>query len=688
MALLSVAIISLLFISSVFIEKTSTSLTEFIEPRTKESSLTPMTILADAEKARNEVFFSQIINETKRFSNDIAFLRAQFRSLFLPTEDVRHILNMYVKRALESNQSALGVYAVFLPNGLDGADKQNEGADDIASNEKGRFAVYWVLNEQGQAVEEVIPEDMINDKSPNSTGQPYNSWFTCPIEQKKGCLLEPYISKVDNKDVLMTSIAMPIKFNGAIVGVVGLDIALADIQTKAEEFATKIASGESRVLIISQDKAVVADSKATSSQGVLFADIIENGQLAEGLNENKENYTLVKSINLGGLANWIIYTEIPKAFISNQVNQTISVLDQGAEEQLLSISIIGIILLAIGGVIVFIIAEKLTAPLITLAAALKKIASGDADLTQRIPVKSKDETGQLAEHFNQFVEQLAGIMSQFSEGVKTTFSASEKAKELSITTNNKLEEQQTMIAMVATAAEEMSQTSADVAQNAVLTADAGTEVKSASGEGIVKLNQTSKTINKLAEKMQQTNVKVETLADNSESIVNVLNVIKSVAEQTNLLALNAAIEAARAGEQGRGFAVVADEVRGLAARTSQSVSEIETVINSLQQATKEVVSMIVENVSMTDKCTQQAEETQAVFQIIEQSMSGMTDMSSSIASAAEQQSIVAVDVSSTLQGIQSTADELAETAQHSLQVSEQLYKSGQEQDRIIGRFKF
>jgi len=688
MTLLVVATVSLLIVCSIFINKTSTTLTEYLEPRTKEASLLPMSILSDAEKARNEVFFKQVINETKRFSSDISFLTMQFSALSLSGNDLRNVLNKYVKGALESNQSALGVYAVFLPNELDGADNENIGVKGVGSNELGRFAVYWAFNEEGEAVEDVMAEEMLNDISPNSVGQPYNSWFTCPIEKKKACLLEPYKDTIDGKEVLLTSVAMPIKFENKIVGVVGLDIALSEIQSKAEAFANKIAVAQSRVIIVSQEKAIVADSQNPANQGVLFSKVINNGNLINGFNESNGNYTLVTKIDLGGLAHWDIYTEIPKQYIKENINQTINVLEQGAEQQLISVITIGILVLVVASMVVFLMANKLTVPLKELAEALKKIASGDADLTQRIQIQSNDETGQLARHFNQFVEQLAEIIGQFSQGVKTTFTASEIAKEHSVASNAKIENQQLMIAMVATAAEEMAQTSADVAQNAVLTADASTDVKTASIDGISKLNRTAETIGKLAQRMQDTNQQVEHLAKNSDNIVNVLNVIKSVAEQTNLLALNAAIEAARAGEQGRGFAVVADEVRGLAARTSSSVSEIETVINQLQVITKEVVNTISENVAMTDECTQQAHETQVIFEVIEQSMNGMTDMSSSIASAAEQQSQVSIDISGTLQEIQSTADELAVNAKHSLEASDQLYQSGQDQEKLIGRFKF
>ena len=686
--LLVIIIISLLIVSSFSIDKTATSLSAYLEPKIKESSLMPMVIAADAETARNEVFFGQVINETKRLSSDIAFLRLQFRSLFLSAEDVRHILNMYIKGAIESNQSALGVYAVFLPNGLDGADEANRGADDLATNEAGRFAVYWALNEQGQAVEEIMPEEMINDTSPNSTGQPYNAWFTCPIEQQQNCLLEPYIDKVDGKEILMTSIAMPIKFGNKVVGAVGIDIALADIQIKAEAFAKKIADGNSRVLIISEDKLVIADSKNKANQGTIFSKIINSTELIEGISENEQNFTLVKSINLGGVANWSIYTEVPKQYVRDEVNQTMTVLDEGTEDQLTSALYMSLFVLIIGSVVIFFMAEKLTVPLRAVADALKHIASGDADLTKRIKVNSKDETGQLAHSFNQFVEGLANIVSQLSEGVKTTFSASETGKALSTTTNSQLASQQLMIEMVATAAEEMSQTSTEVAQNAVSTAAATKEVKSAASNGIIKLKQTTSTISKLAEQMQYSNGQVEKLSSNSDNIVNVLNVIKSVAEQTNLLALNAAIEAARAGELGRGFAVVADEVRALAGRTASSVFEIEVVINELQVSTKEMVATISENVKRAEACTEQAQETQTIFEIIEQEVTTMTDMAVNIASAAEEQSHVSEDISSTLQNINTTSDELAQSAQQTLKVSEELLVSGQDQEQLIGRFKF
>lgn len=686
--LLVITITALLIVSSISIDKTATSLSTYLAPKIKESSLMPMVIAADAETARNEVFFGQVINEAERLSNDISFLRVQFRSLFLPAEDVRHILNMYIKSAIENNQSAIGVYAVFLPNALDGADEVNKGADDLASNEAGRFAVYWAFNEQGEAVEEVLPEEMINDTRPNSIGQAYNSWFTCPIEKQKRCLLEPYVDKVDGKNILMTSIAMPITFGNKVVGVVGIDIALADIQMKAEEFANKVANGNSRVLILSEDKSVIADSKNSDNQGALFSEIINSTELIEGTSENDQSFILVKNINLGALANWSIYTEVPKQYIRDEVNQTMTVLDEGTEEQLTSTLYMSLLVLIIGSVVIFFIAEKLTIPLRAVAEALKQIASGDADLTKRIKVTSKDETGQLAHSFNQFVEGLANIVSQFSEGVKTTFSASETGKALSMTTNSQLANQQVMIEMVATAAEEMSQTSTDVAQNAVSTADATREVKSAALNGIIKLKQTTSTISELAEQIQYSNGQVDKLSSNSDNIVNVLNVIKSVAEQTNLLALNAAIEAARAGELGRGFAVVADEVRALAGRTASSVFEIEVVINELQVSTKEVVATISENVKRAEACTEQAQETQTIFEVIEQEVTIMTDMAVNIASAAEEQSQVSEEISITLQNINTTADELAQSAQQTLKVSEELLVSGQDQEKLIGRFKF
>jgi methyl-accepting chemotaxis protein len=686
--LLIIAIVSLLAVSSISINETSKALSTYLEPKIKESSLMPMVIAADAEAARNEIFFSQATKEAERLANDIAFLRTQFRSLFLPAEDVRHILNMYIKGAIENTPSALGIYTVFLPNALDGADEENKGAEDLATNESGRFAVYWAFNEQEQAVEEIIPEEMISDTSPNSIGQPYNAWFTCPIKKQKSCLLEPYIDKVNGNDIIMTSIATPIIFGTKVVGVVGIDIALSDIQSKAEEFANKIASGSSRVLIVSQSESIIADSKDSTSQGALFSTIVNNAQLKEGLSENELSFTLVKNMNLGNLTRWSIYTEVPKQHISNEINETMTVLDNGTEKQLTSAFYMSILVLIIGSVVIFIMAEKLTVPLKEVAKALKQIASGDADLTKRIHINSKDETGQLAQSFNHFVEGLAVIITQFSAGVKTTFSASETGKSLSIETNSQLANQQSMIEMVATAAEEMSQTSADVAQNAISTADATKEVKAASSNGVSQLKQTTETIAKLAEQMRYSNRQVGKLANNSDNIVNVLNVIKSVAEQTNLLALNAAIEAARAGEFGRGFAVVADEVRALAGRTASSVSEIESVINELQIATKEMVVTINDNVQRADNCTEQAQETQAIFNVIEQEVTTMTDMTMNIASAAEEQNQVSAEISSTLQNINTTADQLTQTAKQTLEVSEQLHTSGQEQEKLIGRFNF
>lgn len=688
--LLGLTVIIQLIISTLLINSTTEQLRNTIEPALSSAAQDKMETFASAEQLRIEKLFTSNVLAAAGYARDISFLRDQFRSLYISSDDVRHIINQYIAGALQNNPEVLGIYAVFLPKALDGADEEHKGEDDLASNDAGRFAVYWAHNAKGETVQEVLTEQMISDTTPSSSGQPYNSWYSCPIERKVPCIIDPYTDEVNGKKTLMTSVAVPVYFSDRLVGVIGIDLPLSQMQASAEAFGHKLADGLGRVMLISASDTLVADSQNKGSVGQSVTDLLpDNVQLNQPLTQkNDERYTLIRHLNLNKLATWKLYIDVPASHVLQQVDAVISVLKEGQKNQTAGVVIAGLLIVIFGSLIVIWLAIRITQPLRQVTGALQQISSGEGDLTQRIRVQSQDEVGVLAGHFNQFISQLADMIQRMADSIKESLSKSEQATKLAFKTNHDVEQQQQQIVMVATASEEMSQSSVDVAKNAAHAADASHRAEQASLSGRQAIKTTTCNIEALAQQMQVSMSRVEGLAADSDNISEVLLVIRSVAEQTNLLALNAAIEAARAGEQGRGFAVVADEVRALAARTATSVSEIETVINNLQKATSAVVHSIQESSSLARDSAVQVLDASNMFDTIGSAVEEITQRSTQIATAAEEQSMVAGDISQTLQNIRSVADEVTDLAKESAKLSDQMTNMGRAQNDLISRFKF
>ncbi|MGL4447291.1 MAG: methyl-accepting chemotaxis protein, partial [Shewanella sp.] len=340
--------------------------------------------------------------------------------------------------------------------------------------------------------------------------------------------------------------------------------------------------------------------------------------------------------------------------------------------------LVGIIVISflIAGLLLFMITRTILNSITTLRDSVESIER-DSDLTKRINITTQDELGFLAHSFNSMLDKFHTSIQEVS---KTSRQLAKSANEMSLVTAQSADSVQTQrheLDMVATAMNEMTATVVEVAKNAADAADAAQHTDNQSQAGLIVVNNTVNSIVGLASEIEHATVVVKNLDADSNQIGTILDVIKSIAQQTNLLALNAAIEAARAGEQGRGFAVVADEVRTLAGRTQTSTEEIQRMIEKLQGGAKQAVQVMLDSQQYADDSVAQAKSAGEVLQNITAAVSTITDMNRQIATAAEEQSAVSEEINCNIVNINVAADETSQGAKSTSAESEKLAQMAQ-----------
>ncbi|KMT53150.1 chemotaxis protein [Pseudomonas fildesensis] len=375
--------------------------------------------------------------------------------------------------------------------------------------------------------------------------------------------------------------------------------------------------------------------------------------------------------------------------VVSRVNQAYDAEDQSMQAQLKksAMLIIGSSALAllVGLIAAWVITRLIVAPLRSVIAVAQQIASGD--LSGRMEVNRRDEIGQLMLAMQQMGNGLSSMVSGLQAGIEQLASSAHSLSSVTEQTNVEVSSQKEETEQVATAMNQMTATVHDVARNAEQAAQAAqtADEKVDSGQQVVR--QSLQRIELLASSSTSASASIESLSAEIQNIGTVLSVIKSVAEQTNLLALNAAIEAARAGEQGRGFAVVADEVRALAKRTQQSTEEIERLVSTLRTAAQSSVQQIQQSGELVKLAVSDALETESALGSIAAAVSLIQQMNQQIAAAAEEQSSVAEEINRSVTSIRASADQSALSMQGNAASSIQLAQLGAELKGMVGHFR-
>ena len=349
------------------------------------------------------------------------------------------------------------------------------------------------------------------------------------------------------------------------------------------------------------------------------------------------------------------------------------------------------VVLVIGAVVCFLMIVffpgLITNPLRELLQRIRDIADGEGDLTRRVVVHSNDELGQLSKAFNAFLEQLQGLIRDVAESTLQVASAAEQMSAIAEGQEKLVNEQYMAVDQVSTAATEMSAAIHEVADNAHSTADAAREADRQGHSASDVVSATMNDLRRLAADVEEAAGVINNLEQDTDKIGGVLSVIEGIAEQTNLLALNAAIEAARAGEQGRGFAVVADEVRALAARTQDSTRDIQQMIQKLQSGTGQAVAVMQRGAQLAAQSVEKAGTTESSLNETSASVMRINDMAAQIAAACEEQSQTTEDIARNISGIRDLSNQSAQSSQESRDASNVLARLAANLQQQVGRFK-
>ncbi|WP_394559478.1 methyl-accepting chemotaxis protein [Aquipseudomonas alcaligenes] len=609
-------------------------------------------------------------------------------------EELSALLGEYLK----DNPDLIDLYIGWEANAFDQDDDLYAGQKENGYDASGRFMPWW-YRDGGQLKREPLTVELMESPERQPTGVRTGEYYLCPKETGKPCVIDPASYDFGGKQVLVASFNAPIMVGGQFKGSVGNDLALDFIQDLLNQAKQQLYSGAGELALISangsliaatQDASLVNQPAEKAVDAELLRELKQSGSedAILRLDEQGEQIQLIQQFRVAGTeTRWALAIQLPTKAVLAELHQLQGDLAEQANQDTFGMALVGLLVAGVGLIVIWFVGYGIARPLRQMVGMLDDIAKGDGDLTVRLQVDRADELGQIAGGFNTFLNKLQNMIRDVVTSVQKVSDSSEYTADIAIRTNQGVQKQMAEIDQVATAVQEMSATAQDVARNATQAAEAANHADRSANDGKRIVEGTAKAISGLASEIGRAVGVVQTLARDSENINAILVAIRGIAEQTNLLALNAAIEAARAGEQGRGFAVVADEVRNLAQKTQQATEEIQSMIQQLQNGTREVVNVMEQSQARTDDSVQQAQIAAEALESITQAVSVINDMNTQIASAAEEQSAVAEDINRNVTNIGQVAGEVAGGADEASQASAELTKLAEQQRRLINQFR-
>uniref|UniRef100_UPI003BA35DCF methyl-accepting chemotaxis protein n=1 Tax=Aeromonas jandaei TaxID=650 RepID=UPI003BA35DCF len=505
-------------------------------------------------------------------------------------------------------------------------------------------------------------------------------WYQDAVKAGQLIVTAPYVSVTMQK--LVVTLSEPVRHQSELVGAVGANLALDKL---IDEVLAMQVQGEGYAMLLDSSGLIVGHPNkelALKQIGELSPDLSaatfqqwgrENNELHAATLDGRDVLLAVQPVpGTDWLLAMVMYRDVLEAPLASLLWQLVG---------------LTLVLMLVFSALLTAMFKYLFADLGRVAGALHDIAHGEGDLTVHIDTRSQDEVGQLARNFNQFVARLHGIVSRLRD-VTVELAAQSRAQAAGAhSRSQRVRQQQDEIVMVATAVTEMASATQEIAGNAEFAATTSGEAVKLAVAGQSQVGQSQRSITGLADEVADASQIINELDAHAQKISGILATISGIAEQTNLLALNAAIEAARAGEQGRGFAVVADEVRVLSRRTHDSTDEIQQMIETLQQTTRRAVGGMETSRQLAGTSVEDAESANQSLARINEAIGSISDMATQIAAAAEEQTSVTSEISRNTENIRHVSQELAEQANQEAAQAAELKALTERLEQEIGRFR-
>ncbi|VVP92828.1 Methyl-accepting chemotaxis protein McpU [Pseudomonas fluorescens] len=671
--------------------KSSQQVAEASSEMLAEAAKEHMQALGKVQAMQVQRTFMQTHEFGQGLSRYLLYLRQLQHQGTLTRPQLRQALSTQLHQALIDKPDLLGLYVIFEPDALDGADSGFVDKADLGSNETGRFSQYWVQGKPGELQAVIGDEGLLANTEPGPSGAPYNAFYTCARDTRQACVLEPYFDEASGSRKLVTSVAFPLLENGKVIAVVGLDINLAALQKNSEASALQLFDGHGQISIVSPRGVISANSQDVS----LLGQPMDNAEVMDALRQGQPKVFVdpqqIKVLEplapIAGAAPWGVLVGVPQEVLLAPVITLQKDLDaRGVQSTALELLLGGGSAL-LGLLLIWYTAQRITRPLQVLTRVMEDISLGEGDLTRRLQVQSRDEIGQLATAFNRFVERIHQSMREVSSAALGVNQGARRVLDASNSSLSNFDDQSTRTNSVAAAINQLGAAAQEIAHNASDASHQASSARQQAEDGRQVVQRTIEVMNELSGKIRTSCANIEVLNDKTVNIGQILEVIKGISQQTNLLALNAAIEAARAGEAGRGFAVVADEVRSLAGRTQTSALEIQQMIEELQVGARDSVTTMTESQQHSEESVSIANLAGTRLGSVTQRIGEIDNVNQSVAAATEEQTAVVEALNVDITQINTLNQQGVENLQSTLRACTELEQQAARLNQLVGSFR-
>ncbi len=603
----------------------------------------------------------------------------------------RKVIDNTILSMLDAEPQIIGMWMLYEPNALDGKDDEFR-LDWPRHDPTGRYSPYMTRGGDGKAAQDVMmskdrvekfPEwkDKLTEYVPDYDKPGWGDFYYVPKTRGRDTITEPFFYEVQGKQVLESSLAVAIKDgSGKFLGVAAADLALDTLQKKYgsvklyETGYVRMVS-EGGLYVVNPDAALVGKPLAKEDVLTSYQDKIRKGE--DFVFEDGGFTHFFYPIKVGNTGQfWAAGVAIPTAAIT-----------ESAVSQRNMAIVIGIVALVIILLVLAAVVRALTRPLNTLANTMEQLASGKGDLTVRIQVSNRDEIGHTADAFNRFIDSLREMFIDVREQSLAVSRSAGQLADSAIKVEQASAHQSDAASATAAGVEEVTVSVQHIANSASDAEKIVQDTGQLTEQSVATVEQVTGEIRRMTSSMQALADRMGALGERSQEVNTIVNVIKDIADQTNLLALNAAIEAARAGEQGRGFAVVADEVRNLAGRTAEATVQISRIVNAIGSETGDAVAEVKRSRDLVATSVDIAHAANQAMQSVQEKSQVLVLSIGDIASSTREQSSATTEIAQNVERISNMAHTNSDIAREVRSEVEQLRELSGNLERLVSNFR-